>query len=116
MFSAYLLRGGLAYGRVEEMRRYTNGISYLFTIGNGLALAYETQCIGRGMRLFIHPKASRYFVPKAKEKEDGVPGIRIDRCHDASGRIVSREIRWVGLQEQAEMRLKRAVILFGNYP
>jgi len=110
--ATYLLRGGLAYGKVEEMNKFTDGISYSFALGDGLGNAYETQCVGRGMRLFIQEGASRYFVSTPKQIQNGVPSIRIDRCHAADGHVLSSEIRWVGLHEEAERRVKRAAILF----
>ena len=110
--AAYLLRGGIAYGGVEEISKSTDGISYSFALGDGLGLAYETQCLGHGMRLFIREGASRYFVPTPKQTKDGITGVQIDRCHAANGHILSSEIRWVGPPEQAEQRVKRAAVLF----
>jgi hypothetical protein len=110
--AAYLLRGGLAYGEVEEIRKSTDRINYHFALGDGLGFAYETLNLGRGMRLFIQQGASRYFTPLVKQINDGVQGIRIDKYHATNGSILSSEIRWAGPYEEAERRLERARILF----
>lgn len=110
--SAYVLRGGIAYGEVEEMSKFTDRINYSFALGDGLGFAYETLHLGRGMRLFIQQGASRHFTPTGKQVKDGISGIRIDKCYATDGHILSSEIRWVGLHEEAESRLERAEILF----
>jgi hypothetical protein len=110
--AAYFLRGGIAYGEVEEMSKFTDRINYSFALGDGLGFAYETLHLGRGMRLFIQQGASRHFTPTGKQVKDGISGIRIDKCYATDGHILSSEIRWVGLHEEAESRLGRAEILF----
>jgi len=110
--AAYLLRGGFAYGEVEEISKSTDRINYYFALGDGLGSAYETLYLGRGMRLFIQQGASRHFIPMVKQIKNGIHEIRIDKCYATDGRILSSELRWVGAYGEAEHRLKRAEILF----
>jgi hypothetical protein len=110
--AAYLLRGGLAYGEVEEISKSTDRMNYSFALGDGLGFAYETLYLGRGMRLFIQQGASRHFIPVVKQIKNGIQGIQIDKCYATDGRILSSEIRWVGAYGEAERRLERARILF----
>lgn len=111
---AYLLRAGLAYGKVKEFSKVTDRVSYSLLLGDGLAAAYETQAYRKGMRLFLAAGASRPLQPTAAEEGPPERSIKIDRYHKSSGEIDYSEIRWVGYREEVDPRLACAARLFAS--
>lgn len=109
---AYLLRGGLAYGSVEEVSKETDNLSYSLLLGSGLGKAYETQCVGKGMRLFMEPDTSKHFEPLPMDLARGLPQLRIDKNIVLDGSTRISQVRWIGTNEEAERRLARAATLF----
>jgi len=108
----FLIRAGLAYGEVEEIRRSTKRLSYSILLGDGLAKAYEAQCIRKGMRLVLAPRASAAFRPKGISTEVVSPSLKIDWHHQANGAVDFSEIRWVGFGEEVDERVATAASLF----
>lgn len=112
IMQSFLLRGGVAYGELDELRHSRKPVTYSITLGTGLARAYEAQASQRGMRLILSPGASSAFRPLPSPDEAPVRNIKIDRHHSPSGQLTFSEIRWVGIGEEVDVRVKMASRLF----
>jgi histone H3/H4 len=108
---AYLIRAGLAFGEVKKFASSKHNVSYYLTLGDGIARAYETQAMGPGMRLFIDLRSIQQFKP-IRLPEGDYQYAKIDKVHETTGKISSREIRWVGENSEAVIRLPIAARLF----
>lgn len=109
---AYLLRGGLAYGEVSELKKSGKWVSYSILLGDGLASAYEAQTFRKGMRLIVAPGATRAFQPRLVEGDLSDERFRILRHYNPSGAVQYEEISWVGSGGETDRRLGRAAKLF----
>jgi hypothetical protein len=110
--SAYLLRGGIAYGDVHELKKNDKQLSYSILLGDGLAKAYEVQATRKGMRLFLTSGSSAAFRAIPAENRLSGGWIKVDRQHLIDGSIDYSEVRWVGYGDEVESRVASAARLF----
>jgi hypothetical protein len=109
---AYLLRGGLAYGQVGELRKAGKRVSYSILLGDGLGTAYEAQALRKGMRLIVAPGATKAFQPRLVEGDLADERFKIFRHYRSSGAVDYAEISWVGSGGETDRRVGCAAKLF----
>ena len=106
-----MIRGGLAYGGARQFERVSKKFSHFLSLGDGLALAFETQATWPGMRFFVAQNATKYLKPLEVEGYESIP-IKIERHHDSKGAITSREVCWSKPFEFADEHVSTAAKLF----